>query len=73
VAVKQGLDVATDIEVGVCEINLGSFCVEGEIDQVKHDKIYPLVKDGMETGHIRLAIQWIYSKVKLMSDYYDKI
>ena len=36
-----------------------------EIDQMKKDKLYDL---GNGTSQIRVALQWIYSKVKLLED-----
>ena len=36
-----------------------------EIDQMKKDKLYDL---GNGKSQIRIALQWIYSKVKLLED-----
>ncbi len=37
-----------------------------EIDQMKKDELYDLSPPG--SGQIRISLQWIYSKVKLLSD-----
>ena len=37
-----------------------------EIDQMKKDELYDLEPQG--SGQIRIALQWIYSKVKLLED-----
>ena len=37
-----------------------------EIDQMKKDELYNLQPPG--SGQIRISLQWIYSKVKLLED-----
>ena len=37
-----------------------------DIDQMKNDELYDLQPPG--TGQIRISLQWIYSKVKLLKD-----
>lgn len=37
-----------------------------EIDQMKKDELYMLEPEG--SGQIRISLQWIYSKVKLLED-----
>ena len=37
-----------------------------EIDQMKKDELYDLQPPG--SGQIRISLQWIYSKVKLLED-----
>ena len=37
-----------------------------EIDQMKKDELYDLQPHG--SGQIRISLQWIYSKVKLLED-----
>ena len=37
-----------------------------EIDQMKKDELYDLQPQG--SGQIRISLQWIYSKVKLLDD-----
>ena len=49
-----------------------------EIDQMKKDQLYDLFKDSTLTqragrSQIRVAIQWIYSKVKLLEDIRDQV
>lgn len=39
-----------------------------EIDQMKKDELYNIERDGEVTGQIRISLQWIYSKVKLLED-----
>ena len=51
--------------IGMCEIDLASLSEEpNEIDQMKKDKLYD-IGNGQQ---IRLSLQWIYSKVKLLED-----
>ena len=53
-------------QIGYCEIDLATLSEEpNEIDQMKKDKLYDL---GNGTSQIRIALQWIYSKVKLLED-----
>ena len=37
-----------------------------DIDQMKNDELYDLQPPG--SGQIRISLQWIYSKVKLLKD-----
>ena len=37
-----------------------------EIDQMKKDELYDLQPPG--AGQVRISLQWIYSKVKLLDD-----
>ena len=37
-----------------------------EIDQLRKDELYDLTPAG--NGQIRIMLQWIYSKVKLLDD-----
>ena len=37
-----------------------------DIDQMKSDELYDLSPPG--SGQIRISLQWIYSKVKLLKD-----
>ena len=37
-----------------------------EIDQMKKDELYDLQPPG--SGQVRISLQWIYSKVKLLDD-----
>ena len=37
-----------------------------EIDQLRKDELYDLQPEG--SGQIRIMLQWIYSKVKLVED-----
>ena len=37
-----------------------------EIDQLRKDELYDLKPEG--SGQIRIMLQWIYSKVKLLND-----
>ena len=63
------MDVLPDrsrVQIGAAEIDLATLSEEpNEIDQMKKDKLYDL---GVGTSQIRLALQWIYSKVKLLED-----
>jgi hypothetical protein len=74
----QGGFVSSQNLVGSCEINLESLSETPQstidrmtnqettaIDQMKQDRLYD-VKNGKTK--VRLAIQWIYSRVKLLED-----
>ena len=51
--------------IGQCEIDLDTLSEEpNEIDQMKKDRLY----DVGNGSQLRVAIQWIYSKVKLLED-----
>ena len=41
-----------------------------EIDQMKKDSLYDI---GRGNGQIRVVLQWIYSKVKLLSDILESL
>jgi hypothetical protein len=51
-------------EIGKCEIDLDFLCEDNEVDQMKKDRLCDLGNGSQ----IRVAIQWIYSKVKLLKD-----
>ena len=79
---KPGRGGAQVSEIGYCEIPLTDLSQpdigidpEDHIDQQKQDRLFNLGRQGNngeileERGQIRLGIQWIYSKVKLLQDY----
>lgn len=37
-----------------------------EVDQLKRDQLYSLEPEG--SGQVRISLQWVYSKVKLLQD-----
>lgn len=52
-------------QIGYREIDLDTLSEEpNEIDQMKKDRLY----DVGNGAQLRVAIQWIYSKVKLLED-----
>ena len=52
-------------EIGKCEIDLGFLCEdENEVDQMKKSRLCDLGNGSQ----IRVDVQWIYSKVKLLED-----
>ena len=51
-------------QIGSCEIDLSFLQDKETVDQMKKDRLCDL-GDGSQ---IRVAIQWIYSKVKLLKD-----
>ena len=51
-------------QIGACEIDLSFLQDKETVDQMKKDRLCDL-GDGSQ---IRVAIQWIYSKVKLLKD-----
>jgi hypothetical protein len=74
----QGGFVSSNNLVGSCEISLESLSEQQQstldrtnnqdgaaIDQMKQDRLYDM-KNGKTK--VRLAIQWIYSRVKLLED-----
>lgn len=67
-------DVGNDrsrTRIGYCEIPLSSLSEEpGEIDQIKFDKLYDL---GNGRSTVRIAVQWIYSTVKLLEDILQQV
>ena len=64
--VQDVLPNRTREQIGYAEIDLATLSDEpNEIDQMKKDKLYDL---GNGTSQIRIALQWIYSKVKLLED-----
>lgn len=64
--VQDILPNRTREQIGYAEIDLASLSEEpNEIDQMKKDKLYDL---GNGQSQIRIALQWIYSKVKLLED-----
>ena len=61
----------TRTRIGYCEIPLSSLSEEpGEIDQIKFDKLYEL---GNGRSTVRIALQWIYSTVKLLEDILQQV
>jgi hypothetical protein len=60
--------------IGYTKVDLRTLSLdENEIDQMKKDQLYDLYTDEEMTevagrSQIRIAAQWIYSKVKLLED-----
>ncbi len=62
------IDTTNPKLIGSCDISLLSLSEDPlEIDQMKKDKLYDLT-DGKGETKVRLALQWIYSRVKLLED-----